>query len=248
MTLARARTSSEGAAVRIAHAYGNTRKALRQALAASIDVIEADVWFRGKDLHLRHERRLEPLPLLVDRRMKGHTLPPMTVPLWRGYYVRVDVNPMRLAEALEVAGGKLSLLLDIKGAYDEIEANRFASALARQIADRRAESWAAVCGQFWPVLHRLREIAPAIEVRYSIETPKQWERFVMMAREDGGARKVCMEHGFLSEGKERFLREHGVSVYCWTVDDAGTAARLLAMGVDGIISNDLGLLAGLGRS
>jgi len=67
-----------------------------------------------------------------------------------------------------------------------------------------------------------------------------------MVGEDERVRRVCIEHRFLNEERARFLDEQGVDVFCWTVDDGEQARRLVAAGVDGIISNDLGLLAKLG--
>ena len=234
--------------VRIAHAYGNNRKSLRIALAARIDVIEADVWFRNGDIFVHHESRLGPLPLLADKRMPGHPLPPLSLALWSGYYVRPDVNAQRLTGVLEMVKGERRLLLDIKGDYRGAQISAFARTLISKIAQHGASIWVAVCGQLWPVLHRLRELAPDLEVRYSVERPMQWERFIAMVERDDKARNICIEHRFMSEGKARFLREHGVEAYCWTVDDAVAASRLVGMGADGIISNDLELLGALGDS
>ncbi len=54
-----------------------------------------------------------------------------------------------------------------------------------------------------------------------------------------------MAYGFLDPAKARLMVEGGVDVYCWTVDDWDAARRLVSDGVDGIISNDLRLLAQL---
>lgn len=232
--------------VRIAHAYGNNRKSLRLALAAPVDVIETDIWLRGGDIYIRHEPRLGPLPLLADKRMPRHPLPPMSLPLWASYYIRPDINALRLADVLDIVKGEQRLLLDIKGVYRASQITAFATSLITQVADHAATGWVAVCGQFWPVLHRLRELAPDLEVRYSIERPLQWERFLAMVERDDIAGKICIEHRFLSEGKARFLHAHNVETYCWTVDDSEAASRLVAMGVNGIISNDLELLEALG--
>jgi glycerophosphoryl diester phosphodiesterase len=232
--------------VRIAHAYGNGRKSLRRALAAPIDFIETDIWFRGGEIFVRHGPRLGLLPLVADRRIPCHPLPSMSLPIWGGYYLRPDIKPLRLASVLDLVAGERRLLLDVKGDYPGSQVSAFADTLMRRIADDGAAAWLAVCGQFWPVLRRLRELTPDLEVRYSIETPVQWERLVAMVERDGKAPNVCIEHRFLSEGRAHFLRKHGIGAYCWTVDDPAAASRVVAMGADGIISNDLDLLSALG--
>ena len=240
------RSSGQRPAVRIAHAYGNTRDRLKIALAAPIDAIECDVWYRAGQVWVRHEPRLDPLPLLVDKRMRGHRLPPFSLPLGKRWYVRLDINRLSLNEVLQTVAGAKHLLLDVKGSYRGHENRAFASALVRQVREHGAEGSIAICGQFWPVLDDVRRESQELEVRYSVERPYQWEKFMRMVREDERVRRVCIEHRFLNEERARFLDEQGVDVFCWTVDDGEQARRLVAAGVDGIISNDLGLLAKLG--
>ena len=235
-------------AVRIAHAYGNRHDELQRALAAPIDMIEADVWFRGAKVWVRHERRLGPIPLLMDSRMRAHPPGPLALPIWPGYFVRPDINPLDLPELLETARGKRSLLLDVKGSYDEAGDAALAATLSRQVSEHGVQEEVAVCGQNWSVLNRLREVAPHVQVRYSIEGPDQWQEFLRMTAREEGARRICIEHRFVSEDKARFLDQNGIDVHCWTVDDRAEAERLLAVGVDGIISNDLALLASLASS
>jgi glycerophosphoryl diester phosphodiesterase len=232
--------------LRIAHAYGNTRQRLKTALAAEIDAIEVDVWYGGGKVWVRHEARMRPFPLLVDKRMRGHSLPPWSLPLIRRWYVRLDVNRLRLDEVLGTVAGKKGLLVDVKGSYHGRENQEFASALVRSVREHQAETTVAICGQYWPVLDDVRKEGPELEVRYSVERVFQWEKFMHFVRENEPVRRVCIEHRFLNEERVRFLEEHGVNVYCWTVDDGEEARRLAAAGADGIISNDLELLAELG--
>lgn len=231
--------------VRIAHAYGNSRRLLRRALESPVDAIEADIWLRGDDIHVRHERRIGPLPVLVDRQSRGGHLPPMSLVLWRGYYLRPELRPFKLDQLLDTVKGKKRLLLDVKGRYHGPRVGAYAWTLARKIAEHKAQDWVAVCGQFFPVLDRLREAAPGVEVRCSIERKDQWKAFKRMAREDDRVRSICIEHRFINEKRARFVEEKGIDLYCWTVDDAAEAKHLVEQGADGIISNDLRLLAGL---
>ena len=239
--------NSASGVVRIAHAFGNRREVLETALSADIDMIEVDIWYRGGRIEIRHERRWSWLPVLGDRRGRAvHAMGRFVVPLWSGYFVRPDLGTMRLDELLERTNGRKRLLLDIK-ARKRSESAVFAWKIAEVVARHSAQDWVAVCGQYWPVIRDLRAVAPEIEVRYSIEWPVQWQRFMEMAPADDGSRRVCIEHHFLDTERQSFLEQHGVDVYCWTVDDRKDAEALVARGVDGITSNDLGLLASLPR-
>jgi glycerophosphoryl diester phosphodiesterase len=88
-------------------------------------------------------------------------------------------------------------------------------------------------------------VAPDVEVRYSIQQEYQWERFLRMMERDPAVRRVCIAYGFIDADKARLMEERDVDLYCWTVDDWDEARRLVRQGVDGIISNDLKLLAAL---
>ena len=237
-----------GRPLRIAHAYGNTRARLEVAVASAADMIEADVWYRAGEVWVRHEARMRPFPLLVDKRMRSHSLPPWSLPLGRRWYVRLDVDRLKLDEVLETLAGAKGVLIDVKGSYHGQENQEFASALVRTVREHGAESSVAICGQYWPVLEDVRREAPDLEVRYSVERVFQWEKFIRLVGDDERVRRVCIEHRFLSEERARFLADQGVDVFCWTVDDAEEARRLTAADVDGIISNDLDILAALGEA
>ena len=232
--------------VRIAHAYGNSRAALRRALDADVDMIEVDVWYRGGDVYAHHARRLSPLPLLADKKMPGHPLPRPALPFWPGYWVWPDINPLKLGELLQIVGGRKRLLLDVKGRYKGGRSAGFARAIARQVREHQASSWAVVCGQTYPVLNALRHVDDEIEVRYSLEKQHQWESFVRKMK-DRRVRQVCISRHFIDDEKTRVLEQNGVNVYVWTIDDPEAARRWVEQGADGIISNDLKLLEDLPR-
>lgn len=228
--------------VRIAHAFGNTREKLAAALAADCDMIEVDMWYRGGDIRIHHERKVSWLPLLIDRVMSTHEPGRFAVRIGN-YFVRPDIGTRRLDDLLKEVAGRKRLLLDVKGHYGTPHLNRYVDRLVRSIRRHNAESWVAICGQTYSVLHLIREVAPDFEVRYSIERDYQWERFQGLL--ESGVRQVCMAYGFIDAQKAKLMEDRNVDLYCWTVDDWAAAHRLVSQGVDGIISNDLKLLAEL---
>lgn len=234
--------------VRIAHAYGNARRAIDLAMHADVDMLEADIWYRRGRVYVHHDRHLAPLPLLADRRMRGHPRPPWALPLPRGYYVRPDVHILTIEDLLRLTANGRRLLLDVKGKDDAAHARRFARRLSSAVREYDAAGSVEVCGQTWPVLIELRTLAPEINVRFSIERPDQWQAFVAMAGHEERAPNVCVEHRFLTDDRLRFLKDRGAGIYTWTVDRQAEAEALLDRGVDGIISNNLALLAMLGSA
>lgn len=228
--------------VRIAHAYGNTRGKLAAALAADCDMIEVDMWFRGGDIRIHHERKVSWLPFLIDRVMSTHKPGRFAIRIGN-YFFRPDIGTFRLDDLLKEVAGRKRLLLDVKGHYGTPHLNRYVDQLVASIRKHNAESWVAICGQTYSVLTLIREVAPDLEVRYSIERDYQWDRFLALL--ESGVRQVCMAYGFIDAEKAKLLEARNVDLYCWTVDDWAAARRLVAQGVDGIISNDLKLLAEL---
>jgi glycerophosphoryl diester phosphodiesterase len=228
--------------VRIAHAYGNTRSALAEALAADCDMIEVDLWYRGGDIRVHHEQKQRWLPLLIDRVLGTHK-PGRFAFRIGNYFIRPDIGTLRLDALLTEVAGRKRLLLDTKGHYTGGALNAYVELLVGLIRKHNAEPWVAICGQTYSVLHRIREVAPDLEVRYSIQQDYQWERFLRLM--ESGVRQVCMAYAFINAEKAKLMDDNNVDLYCWTVDDWTAARRLVAQGVDGIISNDLKLLAEL---
>jgi glycerophosphoryl diester phosphodiesterase len=231
---------------RIAHAHGNRRDTLIQALAADIDIIELDVWYRDGGLYVRHERRLRWLPLLYDETTGGHWPGGFAVRIGR-YFVRPDISPYRLEDVLAATNGVKHLMIDVKGRHNREHATRFARALIREIERFEVAPWISVCGQTYAVLDALRDEQPPFPIRYSMERAAQWDEFLQRMRADPTVRAVSIQHALLDEGRLKQAQEGGVNIYCWTVDDPMIAQRLVDRGVHGIISNDLSMLDGLPR-
>ena len=65
--------------VTVAHRGGNSRQALRAALTAQVDWIEADIWLHYGRLVARHDHQLWRLPITYNRRSIGLQLAPSIV-------------------------------------------------------------------------------------------------------------------------------------------------------------------------
>jgi glycerophosphoryl diester phosphodiesterase len=238
-----------GRPVRIAHAYGNRREQIERASAADVDLIEADLWFRAGEIWVRHERRCRFLPLLYDGKPKGiESFGPWALTVFPGYYVKLDLQPLRLRELLERTKGKRGLLLDLKGDYSGADAHAYAETLSTALTEADARNTAIVCGQSDSLDH-VREVAPDLDVRYSLEREEQWEALKRRLAARPGIPGVCIHYLFYQrEGVAEFLAANGMQAFCWTVDDLAEARKLLEMGAAGIISNRLDLLAQLGAA
>jgi glycerophosphoryl diester phosphodiesterase len=231
---------------RIAHGYGNSRRTLALALEAPVDYIEADVWYQGGRLVVRHERKLGPLPILFDEKDKGHAgHGPGRYGLSLGrWYVKLQLDPLYLEDVLALARGRV--LVDVKGSGRGRQ-SAFARALVQSVRLAGMGDEVTFCGQNWPVLQRLRVIEPGLRVYYSIGAQRQIAAFGLV-RQDESLRGVCVRQRLLNAQLIDILKRRGLDIWTWTVDDLGQARRLVATGIDGIISNRLDVLEALSEA
>jgi glycerophosphoryl diester phosphodiesterase len=233
---------------RIAHGYGNSRRTLALALEAPVDHIEADVWYQDGRLAVRHERKLGPLPILFDEKDKGHAgHGPGRYGLSLGrWYVKLQLDPLYLEDVLALARGRRRVLVDVKGSGRGRQ-SAFARALVQSVRLAGMGDEVTFCGQNWPVLQRLRVIDPGLRVYYSIGAQRQLAAFGLV-RQDESLRGVCVHQRLLDPQLIDILKRRGLDIWTWTVDDLGQARRLVATGIDGIISNRLDVLEALSEA
>jgi glycerophosphoryl diester phosphodiesterase len=197
----------------VAHRAGNNLGALRVAERAGVRVVEADLRLCGGLAEVRHAKSVGRLPVLYD---EGQ---------WR-----VSRGRLPLAALLEAASDETELLLDLKD--DDV---RLAEVVAAGLGGRAV----TVCARAWRLLepfagvrdiHVLRSIGSHVELAAFLRSPA------------GSCDGVSIAEWLVDEALVSALRERAGVVVAWTVNTPRRAARLLGWGVDGITTDELGLV------
>ncbi|MER3421510.1 MAG: hypothetical protein C4290_13740 [Chloroflexota bacterium] len=209
----------------VAHRGGNGRRALRRALAAGVDWLEADVWWQAGRVVARHDPTLWRLPLTYSRYRIG----------------LAPIPALTLEHLLDaVAGRNVRLLLDLKG-----EAPELPRAIVAVLARRDAFAQAALCGQEWGPLDSARALDPRVQVFFSLGQERHISAYLARLADGSAPRAASVNHHLLTPPQVAALKERGVTLIAWTVNDPARARALLAWGVDGITSDSLRLLRSL---
>jgi glycerophosphoryl diester phosphodiesterase len=220
-------------------APGNTIASFEAAVAAGVEMIELDVlWLRDGHPRLEPSRRT-PLAIAHD---------------WRDAERR---DPLTLAEALDaftrppLNSVEIDCDLKLRGREDEV----VAALRERELLER-----AMVSTMELESLARVSELEPKLRLGWTYpRVTRAWDRkrwarpgvisamLVMRRRLPALARRRLPElgvsamwiyHPLVSARLVRACREAGVELIAWTVDDLPRMRALLALGVDGICTND----------
>jgi glycerophosphoryl diester phosphodiesterase len=205
----------------IAHRAGNDPAHVRAAELAGVDVIEADLHLWRGGLALRHLKTVGPLPVYWDRWALA--------PPWRRF--------ASLGDLLAGVQPETALMLDLKGS-DPAAARLLSAALGQ--AARRAPVF--VSARSWPLLG---EIDPSLAHRVaSAARPGQLDRLIAAAP-GRGLYGAALHLRLLERGRLDALREHAPVLLTWPVNHRHEAESATALGISGLISDDLALLAAL---
>jgi glycerophosphoryl diester phosphodiesterase len=214
----------DGPVLAIAHRAGNSLAGLHAANELGADVIECDVHSDRGRLEVRHLKTAGPLPFLWDR----WELAPASAPR------------LGLAELLEANRKGSAFMLDLKGRR---------TAAARAVAELlHAEGHhrpILVCGRHWPsveVVARLPYVRPVLSARNRLELARLHER---LARSNGSVHGASVHRSLLDTSVVARLRAHVQVVMTWPVNDVAGLDALMAVGVNGIISDEPEVLAEL---
>lgn len=201
----------------IAHGGGNSVDHVRDYVAAGADYLEVDLWIHRGRFEARHERRVRMLPLLFEK--------------W--YLRRVPSTHYGLVELLEAAAGSSAgIFLDLKNGGAEA-----AGAISRVIAEADVTPRIVASSQQWRALRAVAEQLPQVDTFYSIDVRAKLDLFLSVSDRDVRPRGVSCRHSLLSAPIVRRLRDRGLLVVAWTVDDPERARELVEWGVHGITTH-----------
>ncbi|AGL17393.1 hypothetical protein [Actinoplanes sp. N902-109] len=214
----------------VAHRAGNSVAGLGAALAAGVDLVEADVHLRRGVLEVRHHRALGP-GLLWERGQ----------PLTR----RRDLVMPELRDILAVAAragapGAARLMLDLKGRSVAVAA-RVAQALRAEAPGMPV----AVCTKQWEMLDAFAG-DPGVRRIYSASNAVQVARLRSRVRR-GPVDGVSVRLRLLTEPVVAELRRSTDLVLAWPVDTEADLARARRAGATGVVSKNLPMLTRLAQ-
>ncbi|MBA3275374.1 MAG: glycerophosphodiester phosphodiesterase, partial [Chloroflexia bacterium] len=204
----------------IAHRAGNNLDAARAAIAAGVDMLEADVWPRLGRLEIRHVKSIGPLPIYWER--------------W--YIDSIGGRHVRLDELIEGLPPDVRLFLDLKGLHPWLGRR-----VVNAIREIQKDLEIVVCGRNWRHLDPVARL-PNVHIFYSIGDEKQlanvWDR---LGRQTNPA--VSIHHRLLTEETVARFKNLGTTIIAWTVNDPAIARALFQLGVDGFTSDNREMLA-----
>lgn len=209
----------------IAHRAGNDVGLLAAALEAGVGAVEADVhWCDGR-LEVRHTKTMGPLPWLWDK-----------------WYLEPAAAPrLQLSELLEALPDGLGVMLDLKGV------NQVGPQVARLLAQRPPSTPILVCSRWWPGLRPFFGhdwARPLLSAKGRTELARLRQRL----RSGPVPYGVSMHQGLLTPPVVRELRESLELVLAWPVRDHASLDRVLAAGVNGVISQNPSVLERVTRA
>lgn len=189
----------------------NSAEAIKKALEAGADFVEIDVW-----------KAITRKILTVEHQWVVGSL---------GFGAELKNV---LTNELIRANGRLYFDFKfggIKGAYDLIEFLR-----------QHGLGKPTIASTDWQTLVKLNQ-QQGVKPHFTIARPPDLEKFFKEAERLNliGEKGISIRHTLLTPKLIQHFCDRDFEIVAWTVDDRGRAQELEAMGVDGIVSNNLSL-------
>ena len=200
------------------------------------DVIEADVRLtKDGEAMILHDAT-------VDRTTSGSgPLGELTAAQARALDAGAGAQIPLLAEVLEIARGHVRVNLDVK----EVEAVGPAAATVTELGMAGSVSFISFLPEVWEALADVNPGCPVIQLVDSAAG------LASIAMGDVGTQShmagVGVPAAIVTEAMVERMHRHGQGVFAWTVDDDAEMRRLIAMGVNGIVTNRIDALVEVER-
>jgi glycerophosphoryl diester phosphodiesterase len=205
----------------VAHRAGNQLDRLREAERLGVALVEADVrLFRGRP-EIRHLKTVGPLPLYWDRWS-------IASPFRR---------PLVLGELLAATRPETELMLDLKG-----RDTRLAAIVRTELEPYVPERRFTVCARSWELLEAFVDLPVR---RFASVGSRRQLRALLKRYAERGVDGVSIHERLLDARVIADLRVIAGLVLTWPVNAPARAHELVGLGVDGLISDQAGLIAPL---
>jgi len=207
----------------------NTLKAFAAAIDAGAQMCELDVQLTGDDaLVVIHD---ETVDRTTDgqgavRSMKLAELKRLDGGVRFGREFQGERIPT-LSEVIALADGRCGLNIELKGAGVE-------RTVCELLVERSALATAMISSFDWDALAIVRHFEPRVRVGL---LATQWPVRLVGAAFELKAESINPRSDIVTEDLCIAAHERNLSVYTWTVDDPSEMRRLIAFGVDGIMTN-----------
>lgn len=203
----------------VAHRAGNDIALLRAAERAGVGLVEADLHlFRGR-VEVRHLKTLGPVPVLWDRWRLASPFAPRLV----------------LDELLASTSPGTELMLDLKGRSTSLS-GEVLSRLRPLLGLRRV----TVCSRSWALLEPFEGL-PGVRVVHSVGSERQLRALLRLGRQRR-LQGISIHERLLTPTTVAELRDVADVVMTWPANAAGRVRELVAMGVDGLITDRLDIV------
>jgi glycerophosphoryl diester phosphodiesterase len=142
---------------------------------------------------------------------------------------------LSLDEVLDLCRGRVAVNVELKCEGDEARARRTGAAVAARIA-ARADPAVYVSSFWWIALEAARDAAPAVRRAFIFaDSP---DRPALLASARGlGLWALHPNRAYVTPELVTAAHDASLQVNVWTANEPADIARLVALGVDGIISN-----------
>jgi glycerophosphoryl diester phosphodiesterase len=207
----------------------NTLRAFRAAFEAGADICELDVRLsRDGVLVVIHDDS-------VDRTTNGRgAVDAMTVEELQRLDAGVRFGPEfsgeqvpKLDEVFDALGSRCGLNIELKAPGTEHH-------VCRMIAERELSATSLVSAFDWGALARIRHISNDIRVGL---LGSRWPARLLAAATEMRADAINPRADIVTEDLCIAAHKRSINVYAWTADDPALFRKLIAYGVDGIMTN-----------